>query len=288
MMNTIYAVLAMVIMANASEVMGIEVQGHRGARARYPENTLPAFEYALNLGVDVLELDLGVTKDDVVVVAHDSTLNPDICLDPNGKKLSDEVVIRKLKLSELKKYDCGTLKNPRFPNQTPVPGTKIPTLDEVFDAIAHNKSTYAQKVHFNIETKLDPTKPDLTVGYKKFVKLVLDVVNKHGLLSRVIIQSFDYRTLVEAKKLEPKVRTAALTDKADEDFVKTVTELKADILSPDARILTKDKITQLHSIGAKVIPWTVNDPRAWQMLIDAGVDGIITDDPEELLKYLKR
>src|SRR5437660_12125855 len=97
----------------------ILVHGHRGARAMRPENTIPAFEYAIGAGVDVLELDMAVTKDDVLVVSHDPLLNPEICKGPAAS-----VPIRKLTLKELRQCDCGTLRNPKFPKQTPLPGTR--------------------------------------------------------------------------------------------------------------------------------------------------------------------
>src|SRR5580700_4513101 len=106
----------------------IQVHGHRGARAMRPENTIPAFEYAIGVGVDVLELDMAVTLDDVLVVSHDPLLNPEICQGPRAS-----IPIRTLTLKELRQWDCGALRNPSFPKQTPVPGTRIPTLDEVFD-----------------------------------------------------------------------------------------------------------------------------------------------------------
>lgn len=102
----------------------ILVHGHRGARAVLPENTLPAFEHAVAAGADVLELDLAVTRDDVLVVSHDPMVNHVICKGPQP-----DAVIRRLTLAELKEYDCGSLANPAFPRQKALPGTRIPTLD---------------------------------------------------------------------------------------------------------------------------------------------------------------
>src|SRR5690349_5971266 len=112
----------------------ILVHGHRGARAMRPENTIPASESAISWGVDVRELDMAVTKDDVVVVSHDPLLNPEICKGPSAS-----VPIRTLTLKELRQWDCGALRNPHFPKQTPVPGTRMPTLDEVFDLSSRGK-----------------------------------------------------------------------------------------------------------------------------------------------------
>ncbi|HVV45280.1 MAG TPA: glycerophosphodiester phosphodiesterase family protein, partial [Bryobacteraceae bacterium] len=120
----------------------ILVHGHRGARGRRPENTLPAFQYAIAQGVDVLELDVAVTKDNVAVVSHDPLINATIC---SGPKTG--VAIHTLTLAELRQYDCGAKRNPAFPEQVPAPGTRIPTLDEVFD-LARGSA-----VQFNVETK---------------------------------------------------------------------------------------------------------------------------------------
>src|SRR2546426_284792 len=161
----------------------ILVHGHRGARAMRPENTIPAFEYAIQVGVDVLELDMAVTKDDVLVVSHDPLLNPEICKGPEAPR-----AIRTLTLRELRRWDCGSLRNPRFPKQIPVPGTRMPTLDEVF-ALAPNG-----RIEFNIETKIFEDHPEYTPAPEKFARLTLDCVRRNGLESRVILQSFDFRT----------------------------------------------------------------------------------------------
>ena len=119
--------------ASAMPLMGsndrrILVHGHRGARARRPENTLPAFRYAIEQGVDVLELDVAVTKDNVLVVSHDPLINATIC---SGPKTG--IPIHTLTLAELNQYDCGAKQNPAFQTQVPVSGTRVPKLDEVFD-----------------------------------------------------------------------------------------------------------------------------------------------------------
>src|SRR5260370_20476592 len=199
----------------------IQVHGHRGARAMRPENTIPAFEYAIGVGVDVLELDMAVTKDDVVVVSHDPLLNPEICKGPSAS-----VPIRTLTLKELRQWDCGALRNPRFPKQTPVPGTRIPTLDEVFDLSSRGK------FEFNIETKIFEDHPEYTPSPEKFARLVLDCVRRHGLEARVILQSFDFRTLHAMKRLAPWMRLSALYENGPEGFVDIARLAGARIASP--------------------------------------------------------
>ncbi|HLW76225.1 MAG TPA: glycerophosphodiester phosphodiesterase family protein, partial [Bryobacteraceae bacterium] len=110
----------------------ILVHGHRGARAMRPENTLPAFEYAIGIGVDVLELDMAVTKDNVIVVSHDPYLEPPVCSPPDGSPLK-KATIHELTLAEVKQWDCGKVRNPLFPKQTPIAGTRMPALEEVFE-----------------------------------------------------------------------------------------------------------------------------------------------------------
>jgi glycerophosphoryl diester phosphodiesterase len=253
------------------------VHGHRGARGVMPENTLPAFEYAIHEGVDVLELDLAVTRDNVLVVSHDSLLNPVICKDaPKGTP------IRTLTLAELKQYDCGALKNPQFPRQTPVPGTKIPTLDEVFDLAKRGK------FEFNIETKSNPRRPELTPSPEEFARLVLAKVREHGLTDRVIVQSFDFRTLHAMKGLDPSIRLSALYSGKPKSFVEIAREAGAGIVSPETKLVTNEQVQKAHQAGLQVIPWTANTPEDWSRLIEAGVDAIISDYPADLISYLKK
>src|SRR5438445_6297614 len=201
----------------AADKRRILVHGHRGARARRPENTLPAFQYALDQGVDVLELDVAVTKDAVAVISHDPLINATICSGPKPG-----VAIRSLTLAELHQYDCGGKKNPNFPDQIPVAGTRVPTLDEVF-ALGRGNA-----VQFNVETKIFADKPELTPDPEAFTQLVLDQIRKHELDDRVILQSFDPRTLRVMKRLAPGTRRAPLFEKQQE-WITMGTEFDAKI-----------------------------------------------------------
>jgi glycerophosphoryl diester phosphodiesterase len=255
----------------------ILVHGHRGARARFPENTLPAFEYAIRAGVDVLELDMAVTKDNVIVVSHDPILQGPVCTGPRPS-----AVIHELTLAEVKQWDCGAVRNPKFPDQKTVPGTRMPTLDEVF-ALASGS-----KVWFNIETKSFADKPEYTPGPREFAQLVLDRIRKHHLEKRVILQSFDFRTLHAMKELAPEIQLAALTETDQRDFTAIAKEAGAGIISPYYKLVTPEKTKAAHDAGLEVVPWTANTPEEWQRLNDAGVDAIISDDPESLIAWLKQ
>jgi glycerophosphoryl diester phosphodiesterase len=269
----------------------MEVHGHRGARARFPENTLPAFEYATKLGVDFLEMDIAITKDRHLVISHDPHISSIICLDPQRKIIKEEPLIFSLTLAQVKSYDCGTLKNPRFPDQHPVPGTKKPTLDEVFQLIQKMeaaKNPNAKRIKFNIETKIFADHPEYTVGPEEFVNLLLAKIKEFHMLSRVVIQSFDYRTLALVRKLEPRVPLSALTEDPKASMVEIAKATSAEIISPDFSLLTKEKVAELQTLRVRVLPWTLDTVEDWKNLIEMKVDGIITDDPEGLLDYLKR
>jgi glycerophosphoryl diester phosphodiesterase len=254
----------------------ILVHGHRGARALRPENTLPAFEYAIGVGVDALELDMAVTKDDVLVVSHDPLLNPEICMGPGAPR-----PIRMLTLDELRQWDCGGKRSPAFPRQTPVAGTRIPTLDEVFALAPRGK------FDFNIETKIFLDHPEYTPPPEQFVRLVLDCVRRHGLESRIILQSFDFRTLHAMKQIAPRMRLSALYENGSDSFVAVAGRAGAGVVSPEKTLVTPEKVKAAHKAGLQVVPWTANTRAEWDALVAAGVDAIISDDPAALIEYLK-
>lgn len=272
---------------SAQEAGKIAVHGHRGSRGTVPENTLPAFEAALMAEADVLEMDMGVTKDNVIVISHEPNIVPERCLDAEGNKLKKPVPLRSLTLAEVKKYDCGTLVNPKFPQQLSVPGERIPTLDEVFAMVKASGYQAAPKVEFNIETKIFPAEPELTPSATDFARLVADTVARNGMEKRVIVQSFDVRTLKEIKKIAPAIRTSQLTYEELVDIVPALKSAKADIWSPNYKWVTLESIKEAHAAGIQVAPWTINTKKEWDMAIAAGVDAIITDYPEALVEYLK-
>lgn len=261
----------------------IQVHGHRGARAVRPENTLPAFAYAMEQGVDVLELDLAVTRDDVLVVSHDARMNPAFCAGPAGA----ETLIRKMTVAELRQWDCGAKANPAFPKQQAVPGTRVPTLQEVFDLV----KAKGANVEFNIETKISPAKPDQTPPPERFAEMVRDMVRANGLTSRVILQSFDFRTLHAMKRLEPAMRLSALYPNSAGLPHRTLLELAheagAGIVSPEFKTVKAEEVAAAHKAGLVIVPWTANTPAQWDALIAAQVDAIISDDPAALIAYLK-
>ncbi len=261
--------------------MKILVHGHRGCRAVRPENTLPAFEHAIRIGVDALEMDLCVTADEALVVSHDPFINPEICLARGGAPAKPEVAIRSLTRAELATYDCGALRNPSFPHQVPVPGTPMPTFEQVLRLAA------PAKVDLNVETKMREH-PELAPPPEMFASKILAAVQRYGLEQRTILQSFDYRSLRAMKGFSPRMRLSALDDVGKEDFVKLARSAGAQIISPRFDFVTPQKVKAAHAAGLQVIPWTANKPEDWLKLIEAEVDAIISDDPEALLAFLKQ
>ncbi len=252
----------------------------------WPENTIPAFEYALEQKVDVIELDLGVSKDEKVVIYHDQRINPLICSGRPGAALME------LTLAELKQIDCGGFKNPRFEEQVPVPGTKIPTLDEFFEWIKAHPNPWARRVRFNIETKSEPTEPTLSPPPARFAELLVGALRRHRMLNRSVVQSFDFRTLEEVRRLERNLELAALVEfrpeGAPQSLVAMAKQVGARILSPNHEWLVEADVKALQKAGIRVIPWTANSVDTFERLKQWGVDGIITDYPNRLQAFLKR
>lgn len=256
----------------------ILVEGHRGARALRPENTLPAFRYAIAQGVDVLELDMAVTKDNIIVVSHDLFPHPPVCSGPGTR-----AAIRELTLAELRQWDCGAMQNPRFPAQQTVPGTRIPTLDDVFQLAPTGTFEY------NIETKTSPGQPELTPPPEEFARMVAAKIRRYRLEKRVVVQSFDYRTLVALRRLSPRIRLSALTTDKTRGFAAISAEAAhAEIVSPEFHLVTPEKVEAAHKAGLQVVPWTPNTAEDWDRMIEAKVDAIITDNPAALIAHLKR
>lgn len=263
--------------SGAADTPRILVHGHRGARARRPENTIPAFEYAIAQGVDALEMDMALTKDNIIVISHDPVLEPPVCNGPSAK-----AVIRQLELAEVRQWDCGAVRNPRFETQQTIPGTRIPTLDEVFQLASRGAFDY------NIETKSFPDRPEYTPSPEEFSRMVLEKIRHYHLEKRIILQSFDFRTLVAMRILAPEIRLSALIENDSSDFpAVSAAAANAEIVSPDFHLVTPEKVAAAHRAGLQVVPWTANTPADWDKLIVAKVDAIISDDPAELIAYLK-
>ncbi|HWA38047.1 MAG TPA: glycerophosphodiester phosphodiesterase [Burkholderiales bacterium] len=301
------------VLAGGVSAQTIDLQGHRGARGLAPENTLPGFQKALDLGVTTLELDIAVTKDGVLVVYHDQTLNPDITRDASGKFLEQRPVIHSLTWAELQAYDVGRLKpgsqyGANYPDQQPADGTRIPRLSDVFDLVKRSGNA---KVRFAIETKLHPEKPDETPAPEPFARAVVDEIRKAGMAARSQILSFDWRTLQVVQKIAPEIPTVYLTLQRRFDNIQVKNpagspwtagfqyrdhgSIPKMIKAAGGRFwsvyfgdLTPEAAQEARSLGLKILVWTVNDPAAMGRMLDLGIDGLITDRPDLAIPVLKQ
>ena len=296
--------------ALSSGAFAFDLQGHRGARGLMPENSLPGFARALSLGVTTLELDLAMTADEHLVVTHDSKLNGDIAKGPDGAYVGEDgPLIRDLTLEQVKSYDIGTLRPGSgyagaFKDQQAVPGTRMPTLAEI---VALTERAGAAAIRFNIEVKVNPARPELTIDRETFTRAAVAEIVRLGIAGRTTLQSFDWAVPMQAQKLEPALKTAYLTiargrnDNIQrgrpgaspwlggldiDDFAgsapKAVAQAGGAIWSPFFRDLTDEDLAVARELGLKIIPWTVNDPQDMANLIERGVAGIITDHPDRL------
>jgi glycerophosphoryl diester phosphodiesterase len=267
----------------------IDVQGHRGCRGLFPENSLPAFEKAIDLGVNTLELDLAISKDKKVVVSHEPYINKLFCLNTLGNEitLEEEKIYNLFKMNyqEIKAFDCGTKSYARFPDQQKIKIYK-PLLSEVFELAKAKNSN----VKFNIEIKADPKYDTIyTPKPKEFVRLVLDVIEQYGVFESTNLQSFDLRILEEIKKQSPEMRLALLVDD-NETIEGKLSKLSfmPEIISPYFKLLDAETINTYQLKEIQIIPWTVNLEKDMQLMIDYQVDGIITDYPDLLIEVLEK
>jgi glycerophosphoryl diester phosphodiesterase len=302
----------MITRAARLPAIAFDLQGHRGARGLAPENTIESFSTALAIGVTTLELDVGMTRDGVVVVHHDERLNPDITRGADGAFLSQPgPAIYSLTLEELKRYDVGRLKPgtayaASLPEQRPQDGARIPTLAEVFTLARR-----ADHIRFNIETKLTPRSGADVPEPELFAKAVAVAVREAGLAERVSVQSFDWRILYVLRGVEPDIIRGGLTsEQPDYDTIqrgkpgaspwtagldvdefggsvpRLVAAADCRVWSPAFADLTSERIAEAGALGIRVIPWIVNEPDQMHRLVRMGVAGIITDYPDRLRRVL--
>ncbi len=308
-MNRLPALVACLALTGAA---AFDLQGHRGARGLLPENTLPSFQKALDLGVDTIECDMAITKDGVVVIYHDLWLNPDITRGPDGKFLEARgPAIADLTFDELQKYDVGRIKPGSeyakgFPDQVPVDGTRIPKLSELFDLV---KKSGNSKVGFDCETKVNPNQRAATRHPEEFARMAIAQIRKAGMQGRIMVQSFDWSTLQLIQKEAPEIKTmyltsagsvrptqqgegspwlAGFTPEKHGSVPKAVKAAGGKIWAPNHATLDTEKLAEARSLGLTVIPWTINDVPTINKLLDMGVDGIISDRPDLVIAERKK
>ena len=280
--------------------MSFEIQGHRGARGLYPENTLKGFAGAIRLGVDAIELDVGLTADGVPVVFHDVTLSPDIVRGPDGLWLTRaDIALHTLTVAELREYDVGRLRPgsayaARHPDQKPHDGARIPVLEDVL------RLALRAGVRVDIELKTRPDRPELTATAEAMADAVMRVVDRAGAAGAVDLRSFDWRGLIHLGRTRPEIPLTWLTSPLTRHFselwwmqssaadpvaaIQAVCgdrpRAKVDTWAPEFDELSQDDVSRGRAAGLRVIPWTVNTEADMRRLVAWGADGVCTDRPD--------
>jgi glycerophosphoryl diester phosphodiesterase len=291
------AVLLVALPTASAQAPAFDLQAHRGGRGETTEESLRAFAKALELGVSTLELDIVITKDRQPLVWHDPTIDAEKCVDTGPAFTGDPQypyvgrLVHELTLAQIATLDCGR-PLAEFPRAEVVRGNKIATLPEVF-ALA---DSYRAPVRYNIETKVEADEPNRSADPQEFVDVILAAVRAAGKVERVEIQSFDWRTLPMVRRAEPSIPLVALYNEEtwvpDSPWLAGIDAalvgdpligaimVGANIASPRYQLVTgRPYVDHAHSLGLKVIPWTVNDADAMREQIGHGVDGLITDYP---------
>ena len=305
---------ALFLALSATLCCALDLQGHRGARGLAPENSLASFEVALKHGVTTLELDIAITRDGVLVVHHDLTLNPDIMRDAQGRWLDmPSAPIHTLTWAELQTFDVGRLKPgsryaSNYPDQQPIDGTRIPRLSDLFDLVRRGGH---DQVRFAIETKINPLLPESTLAPEPFAAAVVAEIRKAGMQQRSQILSFDWRSLAHVQRVAPEIATVYLTaqqrwlDNIGADRNETSAWTAGLRYSDHGSVpkmikaaggkfwsvyfgdLSAAKVHEAQALGLKVLTWTVNDAATMHRMLDLGIDGLITDRPDIAREVLR-
>jgi len=307
------------------EAMPFELQGHRGARGQKPENTLPGFEAALDAQVTSLELDLHLTRDGIIVVTHDPRIGPQLARLVSGSASPDPVcipLVSRLTRAELLGYRANRNPDPvGFPDQDALvtPAAALfaaerqqalytpPALRDLFDFVrayggdlglragkSAEQRAAAARVIFDVELKRVPFCRELIGddfdGNQPGVLecRVVEELRAAGIVHRARCRSFDHRSVRAIVKLEPELMTGILVgDTAPVDPAALVRQAAAQTYCAAFHFVDRQLIDQLHAEGIRVLPFTVNNPDNWVRLLDWGIDGITTDYPERLARWLR-
>lgn len=271
-----------------------DLQGHRGARGLMPENSIPGFLKAVDLGVNTLELDVVVSKDKKIILSHEPFFSPEICHDAKGDSIlpnqQEAYNIFQFTAEEIQSFDCGSWGNPRFPEQN-AQKTHKPTLKEMVNRVeAYIADKEDRKIFYNIETKSSPEGDSIFhPAPEEFAEILYQEIKALKILDRVFIQSFDVRTLQEFKKLNEEIPLVLLVNNRNslEANLKQL-GFTPSVYSPEYKRLTPAEVKRAKELGMKVIPWTVNEPDDMRKMLRLEVDGLITDYPNRFNKLLSK
>ncbi len=292
-MKYFFIVTAMLFSGRVNSQNQFDIEGHRGCRGLYPENTIVAFKEAVKLGANSIELDVMVSKDGQLLVSHDPHLNPAICNAPNGLPVTaatkKNYTLYHMEYSEIEKCDCGSRGNPKFPEQRKMAAYK-PLLRDVIDSVENYIHTnHLPEIHYNIEIKSAPSGDNRLHPMPTVIaKMLYDLVKQKDILSHCTIQSFDVRSLQVIKKIDSTVRIGLLIANF-KTFEKNLKRLgfTPTTYSPIYLLVSRKLIRKCHAKNVRIVPWTVESEKKMIKLKAMGVDGIITDYPNRAIKVLR-
>lgn len=292
-MNKYLFIVGLLLSCTQPEVKNdLDVHGHRGARGIAPENSLPGFIEAIELGVNTLELDLVVSKDSLLVVSHEPFFSPDFCLDTLSRRIPKDSTINMYELTheEIKMFDCGSIGNPRFPDQEKISVYK-PLFSEVIDSVeSFIENKKLNPVFYNVELKTKKsTDGKFHPSPESFADLVYQMISEKKIKDRVVIQSFDFRTLQYFNGNYPEVKLAMLIEN-ELPWRNNLDSLgfTPGIYSCYYKLLSQQKVKELQQAEMEVIPWTVNNVEDIEEVLAWGVDGIISDYPNRVITLTKK
>ncbi len=279
-------VFPLLLLSTVSFPQSFDLQGNRGCRGMMPENTIPGFLLAADLGVQTIQLDVVVSRDKKCMVSHEPFFNSKFSRKPDSTQVliseEDSLNIFEMDYAEIAKYDVGILGNSDFPGQEKISAVKPLLIDAINQIENHIRSKSLAKINYNIELKSDPDYDGkFNPTPKEFVSLVYHELLNLDVLDRVTISSFDQRILQEMKELDGSIKLALLVSNIDG----VEKNLKRLGFTPDTyciyfRLLNEGMMREIRRNGMKVIVWTVNDEADYQHVIKLGVDGMITDFPD--------
>lgn len=311
-MKNIFLTGVFLLVAQFYFSQSFDKQAHRGGKSLFPENTIPAMKNALQMNVTTLEMDLAITKDKKVILSHDAFLSPELVTKPDGTYIPKDsgfyYKIYEMPYAKIRTFDVGLKKLDRYPDQKKMKAQK-PLFADVIDACeAYARELKRPLPYYNIETKTRPFSDNIFHPEpREFVDLMMKIIVEKKIQDRVIIQSFDPRTLEIIHKEYPEIKTALLVEKVDDkkrtqqqayfkniplgkfkmypDHLNGVAgdmkflSFTPTIYSPEHTLVTAQLIKECHALGMKVIPWTINTRERLKELKDMGIDGVISDDP---------
>lgn len=283
--------LPLILLAACQGKPAIDVQAHRGGAGLMPENTIPAMQHALDLGVNTLEFDLHLSQDGQVVVSHDSYFHPRYSTRPDGTLVQEEdpkEYLYTMPYDSIARYDVGQRFVERWPGQEKIAVGK-PLASDLIDFA----EGYAKKpVNYNIEIKSWPGEGEGTLWpeYHVFCDTCVPLLLSKNLGERLIVQCFDTRALNYMHAKWPELTLSYLTEDYDGGDIETLLQ-NLDFIpqwwSPESSVVTPENVAWCHAHGIGVVPWTVDDPAEMRRLVDCGVEAIISNYPDILIETVR-